>query len=104
MTDHVVRMWPRKAELDAITAILADESYVDESAMADAILKAAYDQILRRDWYVTLLGEPGKPACWGYGLSSTEKEADKLRIMNPSRVVKITSGETLKTKMKEGQK
>lgn len=97
----VVRIWTRKDERDAISAILSDDSYADEDAMADAILKTAYDCLLRRDWYVTLLGDVSRPACWAYGLSSTEGEAGKLAVTSPARVIKITSGETLKERMRK---
>jgi hypothetical protein len=85
------RIWTRKTERDAVTRILEDESFADAESMADAVLKAAFAALLERDWYVTILGDPHRASCWGYGLSATVKEAERVALLGPARVVNITS-------------
>lgn len=86
-----MRFTPRKAEVDTIVAKLESGEHEDAQALAKAVLLTAYDLILERDWYVTVLGGYDERACWGYGLSASPAEAQKLALWKPARVIPITS-------------
>ena len=82
---------PTKTERAAVTNILNRDDYTDADAMADAILKAAWAAFLARPWWLTIVGNPAKPACWGYGLASTRAAAERASGGLPARVVQVTS-------------
>lgn len=86
-----MRFWTRKNERQAVAALLEDDSFESSDSMADAILKAAFEAFLERDWWLTILGDPRGPAFWGYGLAASEAEAKKLALVQPARVVPISS-------------
>lgn len=86
-----MKYWTRKTERDTIAALLEDDTYEDANALADAVLKTAWDAFQHRDWWLTIIGDPNKPTCWAYGLASTENEARKLALVGPARVVRVAS-------------
>lgn len=90
-----MRFWTRKPERDAIVKLLEDDTYEDASSLADAIVKQAYSLLLERDWFLTVIGSPDRPTVFGYGLASSQKEAEKLAVVGPARVINITSAQRL---------
>lgn len=90
-----MRFWTRKNEREAVTAVLEDDTFESSEQMADAILKAAFEAFLERDWWLTILGDPRGAAFWGYGLAASETEAKKLALVQPARVVHISSAAAL---------
>lgn len=63
----------RGPEIDAMMQVLTDDQYADEKAMSKALLKAAFEQFLLREWWTVGVapGESGKPVAF-YGLGGSE--------------------------------
>lgn len=51
-------MRPRKAEIDAMVALLEAE-HEDVGVMAKDVLSLAWDKLIDRDWWCVILNQPG---------------------------------------------
>lgn len=66
----------RKDEIDAVEAVMQDDTYASPTAMARAVVKTLYEFWRRRDWYVIAVRE-GETYPLFYGLEATENSAFK---------------------------
>jgi len=98
-----MRFSPRKTETDPIVAMLDSGEYDSPAALARAIVVSCYGSLLERDWYVTLQ-QTDAGLVWGYGLSATPAQAEKLALYGgPGRVVNVSSAaRKLREMEKEG--
>ena len=71
-------MTPRKAETDPIVALLESDLYPDAAQLAAAIVKVAFDALLRREWWLTVVDVDGLTLL--YGLSATELAARQAEL------------------------
>lgn len=69
---------PRKAEVQPIVELLTAGTFDSPESLAEAVLKQAYESLLLRDWWLTIvkMGD----ASHGYGLSATETAATQLEL------------------------
>lgn len=62
-----MKILPLKTEQEAIVAVLRDESFTDEFAMAKEIVKVAYFELAKRDSFCIALRTPtGIEAFWPF--------------------------------------
>lgn len=85
----MTKFWPSKAEVSTLVPLLEGGEFKSAEALARAVLKEAYRLLLERDFYVTIIGNGAGQ--FGYGLTTTPAEAQKLAIIGPARVLNITS-------------
>lgn len=64
----------KQADIEAIVAILADESYETPEAMAKAIVKATFEAWRARTWFASVVYTGRRPLVV-YGLEATERAA-----------------------------
>lgn len=69
---------PRKTETDAVVRLLESDLYPDAAQLAAAIVKVAYDALLRREWWLTVVDVDGLTLV--YGLSATEHQAERAEL------------------------
>ena len=83
----------RKAEVDAIVAILESVEYDDSNKMARALLKETYGLLLARDWYTVARRNGGFNLL--YGFFATENAAikamPKLEVDGECAIFKVRS-------------
>lgn len=77
------RITPRKAEVEAIAAVLEDETHDSADAMARAVLKTAAELIFDRDLFVVYAA--AMPAvAWGPYFTETQARAAWLSEVGPT--------------------
>ncbi|PVU81329.1 hypothetical protein DDP54_15625 (plasmid) [Cellulomonas sp. WB94] len=69
---------PRKSETDPIVQLLESDAYPDAQKLAEAIVKTAFDALLRREWWLTVVDVDGLTIA--YGLSPTERQAELAEL------------------------
>lgn len=74
---------PRAAETQAVLAALSAQGFDDVAPEdAKAVLTAAVEVVLDRDWWVVVQVVPNEPIQFVYGLFATEPTAKKVAEMN----------------------
>lgn len=93
-----MKISPRGDEWKPIADMLESGEYDSPRSLAQAIVKHAYEVILEREWYLTVvkLHEDGdaRPLQVAYGLFASEAEARSVgRVTGrPFMVIPVTSG------------
>lgn len=102
-----MRIDPRKSEWQPVVDLLESGEFDGPIPLAKAIVKQAYETLLDRDWFLTVvkLHKDGDqhPLQIAYGLFASEAEAHKVgqSLGRPYMVLSVASGGTLSALMKE---
>lgn len=78
-------MRPRKAEVDAMVALLEAE-HEDVGIMAKDVLSLAWDKLIDRDWWCVILNQPGV-AVTAHGPFESKTVAERYLKKYPAAVV-----------------
>ena len=82
---------PRGNEIAAIEELLESSEYEDGRSLARAILSKAYETLLEREWFLTIVQDG--PLSWAYGLSATQGAAAKWQLGAdfPRTIIRVAS-------------
>lgn len=98
-----MKILPLKGEVEAVMAVLQDDTYEDEEAMAKAIVKAVWPEIAKRDMFAVRhrLSPDSKGVLFGGFLYMDEAKRFAGRLGNVDVMAGVHSGAKQTVRMDE---
>lgn len=73
-----MKLTPRGNEYKAVIPLLESDEFASAEALAKAVVKAVYDELIERDWFIhAYRAGPGSPVV-AWGPFSSEKELERF--------------------------